>query len=193
MPMYNRENSHISKIIITNFFRDPTSHTQQKYLCSQNTISTKIFPYSYPQNFAINYTCQQIFHIHHDFVQPSLHNKFFKTSMPPKFKPKLIQQHHKLPTLPKFHKPPTLSRLHHDQKIQHFKNAPKPTLQYDQSYNAPNSNKITQQHNDNVSTSNFQFQISNSRLHVQIFTSQISNSKFSNSKFSNPNFQIAKF
>ena len=120
--------------------------------------------------------------------------------MLPKFKPKLIQQHHKLPTLPKFHKPPTLSRLHHDQKIQHFKNAPNPTLQHDQSYNAPNYNKIAQQHNDNVSTSNFQFQISNSQLHVQIFTSQISNSKISNSKFSNPKisspnfqFQIFKF
>ena len=98
---------------------------------------------------------------------------------PPKVEPKLVQQHHKLPTLPKFHKSPTLSRLHHDQKIQHFKNAPKPTLQYDQSYNAPNSNKITQ-HNDNVSTSNFQFQISNSQLHIQIFKSQIFNSKFSN-------------
>ena len=62
---------------------------------------------------------------------------------------------------PKFYKPPTLSKLHHDQKkkkgkIQHFKNAPKPTLQHDQSYNAPNSNKITQQ-NDNVSPSNFQW------------------------------------
>ena len=93
MSMYNHENSHISKIITTKFFHDPTSHTQLKYFCSQNTISTKIFPYSYPQNFAINYTCQQIFHIHHDFVQPSLYNEFFMTSMPPKFKPKLIKQH----------------------------------------------------------------------------------------------------
>ena len=98
MSMYNHKNSYISKIITTKFFHDPTSHTQQKYFCSQNTISTKIFrtrkifPYSYPQNFAINYTCQQIFHIHHDFVQPSLHNKFFTISMPPKFKPKFIQQ-----------------------------------------------------------------------------------------------------
>ena len=38
------------------------------------------------------YTCQQIFHIHHDFVQPSLHNKFFTISKLPKFKPKFIQQ-----------------------------------------------------------------------------------------------------
>ena len=34
-------------------------------------------------------------------------------------------------------------------KNKHFKNAPKPTLQHDQSYNTPNSNKNTQQ-NDNV-------------------------------------------
>ena len=92
------------------------------------------------------------------------------TSMPPKFKPKLIQQHHKLPTMPKFHKPPTLSRLHRDQKMQHFKNAPKPTLQHDQSYNAPNSNKITQQHNDNALTSNFQFQISNCKFQTLNFS-----------------------
>ena len=116
-------------------FHDLTSHTQQKYFHSQNFMPTKffrthkIFPYLYPQKFAINYTCQQIFHIHHDFGQPSLHNKFFMTSMPPKiqakvhptnirnyqhcqnfmismipkFKPKFIQQHHKLPTWPKFH------------------------------------------------------------------------------------------
>ena len=49
----------------------------------------KTFPYSYPQNFAINYTCQQIFHIHHDFVQPSLQNKFFTISMPPKIQEKV--------------------------------------------------------------------------------------------------------
>ena len=82
MSMYNRKNSYISKIITTQIFHDPTLHTQQKYFCSQNTISTKNFPYSYRKNFAINYTCQQIFHIYHDFVQPSLHNKFFMTSMP---------------------------------------------------------------------------------------------------------------
>ena len=82
MSMYNRKNSYISKIITTQIFHDPTLHTQQKYFCSQNTISTKNFPYSYRKNFAINYTCQQIFHSYHDFVQPSLHNKFFMTSMP---------------------------------------------------------------------------------------------------------------
>ena len=145
------------------------------------------------------------------------HCQNFTISMLPKFMPKFVQQHHKLPTLPKFHdfdapkiqakthqqhhklptfskfhKPPALSKLHHDQKIQHFKNAPKPTLQHDQSYNAPNSNRITQQHNDNVSTSIFQIQISNSELHVQIFTSHISNSKFSNSKYSNPKFFRSK-
>ena len=105
---------------------------------------------------------------------------------PPKFEPKLVQQHHKLPTLPKFHKSPTFSRLHHDQKIQHFKNAPKPTLQYDQSYNAPNSNKITQQHNDNVSTTNFQFRISNSQISDCRFA------KFQVSKFQSFNFQNFK-
>ena len=41
-------------------------------------------------------------------------------------------------------------------KNKHFKNAPKPTLQHDQSYNTPNSNKNTQQ-NGNVSPSNFQW------------------------------------
>ena len=41
-------------------------------------------------------------------------------------------------------------------KNKHFKNAPKPTVQHDQSYNASNSNKRTQQ-NDNVSPSNFQW------------------------------------
>ena len=41
-------------------------------------------------------------------------------------------------------------------KNKHFKNAPKPTLQHDQSYNASNSNKRTQQ-NDNVSPLNFQW------------------------------------
>ena len=51
MSMYNHENSHISKIITTKFFLDPTSHTQLKYFCSQNTISTKNFPYL--QNFSI--------------------------------------------------------------------------------------------------------------------------------------------
>ena len=144
-------------------------------------------------------------HIHHNFNAPKMqakvhptntinyqHCQNFTISMLPKFMPKFVQQHHKLPTLPKFHKPPALSKLHHDQKIQHFKNAPKPTLQHDQSYNAPNSNRITQQHNDNVSTSIFQIQISNSELHVQIFTSQISNSKFSNSKYSNPKFFRSK-
>ena len=69
--------------------------TMSMYNC-KNTISTKkkfrihkTFPYSYPQNFAINYTCQQIFHIHHDFVQPSLQNKFFTISMPPKIQEKV--------------------------------------------------------------------------------------------------------
>ena len=51
MSMYNRKNSYISKIVTTKFFHDPTSHTQQKYFCSQNTISTKNFPYL--QNFSI--------------------------------------------------------------------------------------------------------------------------------------------
>ena len=37
----------------------------------------------------------------------------------------------------------------------HFKNALKPTLQHDQSYNTSNSNKNTQR-NDNFSPSNFQ-------------------------------------
>ena len=41
-------------------------------------------------------------------------------------------------------------------KNEHFKNAPKLTLQHDQSYNAPNFNKNTQQ-NDNGSPSNFQW------------------------------------
>ena len=41
-------------------------------------------------------------------------------------------------------------------KNKHFKNAPKATLQHDQSYNTPNSNKNTQQ-NGNVSPSNFQW------------------------------------
>ena len=50
----------------------------------------------------------------------------------------------------------TMTKKKKKGKIQHFKNAPKPTLQHDQSYNAPNSNKITQQ-NDNVSPSNFQW------------------------------------
>ena len=90
------------------------------------------------------FQCSQIqAKVHPTNITNYQHCQNFMTSMIPKSKPKLIQQHHKLPTLPKFHKPPTLSRLHHDQKIQHFKNAHNPTLQHDQSYNAPNSNKIT--------------------------------------------------
>ena len=94
MSMYDRENSYISKTITTKNFYDPTSHTQQKYFCSQNDPqkffrTCKNFPYSYPQNFATNYTCQQIFHIHHHFVQPSLHNNFFMTSLPPKIQAKV--------------------------------------------------------------------------------------------------------
>ena len=46
----------------------------------------------YPQNFAINYTCQQIFHIHHNFVQPTYTTNSSQFWCPPKFKPKFIQQ-----------------------------------------------------------------------------------------------------
>ena len=97
---------------------------------------------------------QQIFHnfkapkiqakVHPTNITNYQHWQNFTVSKLPKLKPKFVQQHHKLPTLPKFHKPPTLSKLYHNQKIQHLKNAPKPTLQHDQLYNAPNSNKITQ-------------------------------------------------
>ena len=95
----------------------------------------------------------KISHVHHEHIHTSPQHKFFTMPILPKSKPKLIQQHHNLPTLSKFHKPPTLSKLNHDKKnlknkkMQHFKNAPKPTLQHDQSYNAPNSNnKMTMYH-----------------------------------------------
>ena len=133
----------------------------------------KILPY--PQKFSIPtsllifistklLTCpwnkfthaNKISHMHHEYVHTRSQHRFFTMPMLPKSKPKFIQQHHKLPTLSKFHKPPILSKLHHDKKNKHFKNAPKPTLQHDQLYNAPNFNKDTQQ-NDNGSPSNFQW------------------------------------
>ena len=107
----------------------------------------KIFPCSW----------NKISQMHHEHIHTSPQHNFFTLPILPKSKPRFIQQHHKLPTLSKFHKPPTLSKLHTMiKKNEHFKNAPKPTLQHDQSYNTPISNKNTQQ-NDNVSASNFQW------------------------------------
>ena len=123
----------MSKIITTKFFHDLTSHTIQKFFHSQNFMlinlfhihknfpDPQIYPYSYPQNFAmihqIKFThTNKISHMHHKYIHTSLQHKFFTMSMPTKSKPKFIQQHHKLPTLPKFHKPPTLSKLHCDKK-----------------------------------------------------------------------------
>ena len=117
-------NSHIAKIITTQIYHEPTSHTQQNFSIVK-IHAHKIFPmsknFSYPQNFAmcikqsllipINFS-----HIHHEYIRPSLQHKIFTMPILPKSKPKFIQQHHNLPTLSKFHKSPTLSKLHHDQR-----------------------------------------------------------------------------
>ena len=72
---------------------------------------------------------------------------------------KFIQQHHILPTLPKF-----ITYQHCSSytmpKNTTIQNIPlKPRLQHDRPYNVPNFNNSTQQQNDNVSTSNFQWNI----------------------------------
>ena len=75
----------------------------------------------------------------------------------PKIQAKILSTTSQITNIAKIHEPPTLSKLHHDQKIQQFKNAPKPRLQHGQPCNASNFNKTTQQHNDNVPTSNSQW------------------------------------
>ena len=153
-------NSHISKIIATKKnFHDQTSHTQQNFSIAKISCPLKINPcpqkFSIPTNLPtkfyhvheIKFTHNnKISHMHHEHIHTSPQHKFFIMPILPKSKSKLIQQHHNLPTLSKFHKPPTLSKFtpwQKKKKIQHFKNAPKPTLQHDQSYNAPNSNNHT--------------------------------------------------
>ena len=125
------------------------------------------FPYSYhkilPCSWNQTYTCQQIFHAHHVFVQSSLYSKFFITTMPLKVKPKFIQQHHILHALPRFHESSTLSKLHHAKKLNNSKNTPKPRL-HDQPYNVQNFNKSKQQQNDNVSTSNSQWNMNSTNF-----------------------------
>ena len=126
------------------------------------------FPYSYhkilPRSWNQTYTCQQIFHAHHVFVQSSLYSKFFITTMPLKVKPKFIQQHHILHALPRFHESSTLSKLHHAKKLNNSKNTPKPRLQHDQPYNVQNFNKSKRQQNDNVSTSNSQWNMNSTNF-----------------------------
>ena len=107
----------------------PTNLPHSSWFCSTKPTKQILHNFNAPQNS--RKSSSNKYH-----KSPTL-PKFFTTWMPTKFKPRLIQQHHKLPILPKFHKPPTLSRLHHDQKIQHFINAPKPTFpKHDQSHNA---------------------------------------------------------
>ena len=108
--------------------------------------------------------------------------------MPQKF----IQQHQKLPTLPKFMTHQHCSSYIMPKKYNNSKNVPKPRLKCDQPCNAPNFNKSTRQQNDNVSTSNSQFQMSNFQSQVLSFQFQIFKSQIFNSKFSSFKFQTSK-
>ena len=91
------------------------------------------------------YTCQQIFHIHQEFVQPSLHHKFFTISIPQNPSQHCQNSWHT-----------NIVQVTPWPKNTTIQNAPKPRLQHDQSYNAPNFNMSTQQ-NDNVPKSNSQW------------------------------------
>ena len=84
--------------------------------------------------------------------------------MPLKVKPKFIQQHHILHALPRFHESSTLSKLHHAKKLNNSKNTPKPRLLHDQPYDVQNFNKSKQQQNDNVSTSNSQWNMNSTNF-----------------------------
>ena len=134
-------------------------HIPNKIFSISQISYPQIYPCTYPQNFAM-------------FMKQNLH---MTTKFPTCIMNIFIQAHNtkfsqiQCPQNPSQNSSNNITDYQHYQnfishqhcpsytmiKNKHFKNAPKPTLQHDQSYNTSNSNKNTQR-NDNVSPSNFQ-------------------------------------